>query len=100
MLHAHGAHAAVVHGGNASAHDDRAQHQLPGVQLCLGQQGDGNRRCANAGNDGKNGQRQVILHNRMGTVGQHANEMHGPYAGAQRQRSAGNRPSAQMGCDG
>ena len=89
--HLHRRHAAVVHGADAAADQHATDDQLQRADHAARQEAEGDPRRRQAGQHGQAGDHRVVAHRGAQLQGQHADEVHGPHAAAQRHRAGGQR---------
>jgi hypothetical protein len=85
QVHAHAVHAGVMHGADAGADQHAADHQAPAGQALARDQRQRDHRRADRRQVGQDRDRRVVLDPGAQVKGQHADEVHGPDPGAQRQ---------------
>ncbi|MNM44881.1 hypothetical protein D3C81_557880 [compost metagenome] len=96
---AHGVHAHVVHGADAQAHHDAAAQQQRRRDGAPAERGQGHERGRHAGHDRQQGQSRRVIDAGAQVEGQHADEMHGPHAAAQRQAAGHQAQQVQLTAD-
>ncbi|OEZ52482.1 hypothetical protein DUGA6_61160 [Duganella sp. HH105] len=93
--HAHRGHAGVVHGADAGADQQAAEQQRAGAELAAADDGQGDAGRGQAGQHGQHGDDVVVVDRRAQVERQHADEVHGPDAAAQRQAAGAQHDGAQ-----
>ncbi len=92
--HAHGRHAGVVHGADACADGNAAADQLPGPEVAPRDQPERQGRSGDARQQRPERNGPVVA-DRAEAEGQHADEVHRPDAGTERQAAGHQRHGAQ-----
>ena len=92
---AHGGHAGVVHGADAGAGEHAPGEQRAGGEFAPADDVERHPRGAQAGQHRQHGHAGIVLDHGAQVEGQHADEVHGPHAAAQRQAAGGQHGGAQ-----
>jgi hypothetical protein len=98
--HAHARHAGVVHHADAGADHHAARQQAPAAQALARDQPQRDEGSGDARHARDDGGDRVVVDVGAQVEGEHADEVHGPHAGAQRQAAAAEHDPALAAVDG
>ncbi|EEF24683.1 conserved hypothetical protein, partial [Ricinus communis] len=99
QAHLHAGHARVMHDADARADDHAAGQQAPAAQAVARDQGQRHERRGDARQAGENGGGRVVIDFRAQVEREHADEVHGPHPGAERE-TAGAQHDPALGAVG